>query len=122
MDLLLELPVNAAECVALADLIRASAGDAKRISPRLKAAAFQVTHPILETLRLDPQHAGTWFVAVSSTVNGPAEDWLLHITDAAAPAVAVFPKSLLVTRTRDLVISALPWNEESEQRLRDYAG
>jgi hypothetical protein len=118
VDLSLDLPVNAAECVALADLISACQGDVKRLAPRLKAAALAATDPLLETLRPDPVNAGTWFVAVRSK----GLDWLLHITTAAAPAVALFPKSLLVTRTRDVVISAIPWNAETEQQLKGYAG
>lgn len=97
-----QLPIDAGEAVALADLILELGGHAGRLKSRLPVLKLEHIVPDLATLTADATHPETWYIAVAAK-----EPLILHITASSAPVVALFPKAMMISRTHNLVISAV---------------
>lgn len=67
------------------------------------------------SLAQDPVHAAAYFMAVDAYTAGSTTPLLLRMALASAPASALFPNAMLITRTRsgqnqEFVISAIPFS------------
>ncbi len=107
-----QLPIDAGEAVALAALILDVGGHPGRLKSRLPVLRLQQIVPDLETLVADGTHAQTWYIAVQAK-----EPLILHLTASSAPAVALFPKAMMIARTNELVVSAVADTPDNRSRL-----
>ncbi|MBS1876476.1 MAG: hypothetical protein JSU00_24890 [Acidobacteria bacterium] len=124
------LPVRAADAIALADIIfdaaerRPFRDDVRnRIAARLNAERFDRLTPHPGSLAEDPVHASAFFIAVDSTDSAPH---LLRIALASAPASALFPNPILITRSRsragrEIVVNAIPFAASNVEEVRKFA-
>jgi hypothetical protein len=111
-----QLPIDAGEAVALADLILEVGGHAGRLKSRLPVLKLQRIVPDPVTLTADATHPETWYIAVQAK-----EPLILHITASSAPAVVLFPQSMMISRTHNLVISAVSDTPEHRAVLKAAA-
>lgn len=126
----LTLPVRASDAIALADIIfdaaerRPFRDDVRgRIGARLSAERFAGLRPYPGSLAQDPVHASAFFIAVDGADASP---FLLRVALASAPASALFPNPVLITRSqsragRELVISAIPFAQSNSPEIRKFA-
>jgi hypothetical protein len=129
----LVLPVRAAEAMAVADVIletaerRPLADDVRnRVGGRLAALRLDGLKAWPGSLARDPVHASSYFIAVEGSPESGADCWLLRVALASAPASALFPNPVLITRSRgstggEIVISAIPFASTNSNEVRAYA-
>lgn len=120
----IELPVNASEAGALADIVFSHAGGPKLDAARKRIAALVAArkfssftaHP--GSLQRDPIHPTTFYMAV--------DDVLLRLAPASSPSSGLFPNSLLIGRLRtasgrEAVVNAIPFAAGDWDNIRTFA-
>ncbi|MFB3826468.1 MAG: hypothetical protein ACE15B_06845 [Bryobacteraceae bacterium] len=121
----LELPLSAAEAVALGALIFEHTGSRRltddlrgRLAERAAGLRLESFVPYLGSLERDPVHERAFYLAADARQGAPL---LLRIAAASAPASGLYPKSLLIARGRNLVVNASPFGPEDERNVRVFA-
>jgi len=125
----LDLPVRPNEASEVAALLYAHA-DRKpltddlrnRLAARAAVLRLETLTPHFGSLARDPLHASAYYLAV----DGKETPHLLHIAIAGAPTSSVFPKPLLIGRTRrmngpEIVVNAIPFGPGDRENIWNYA-
>jgi hypothetical protein len=109
------------EAAALARLVFDAAGQKpltgevrSRVAARCR---LETLRPWFGSLARDPVHKSTFYIAVDG-----AAPVLLHLASASAPTSSVFPNALLIGRTSDLVVNAVPFGPTDRENLDAFAG
>ncbi len=121
----LDLPLSASEAVDLGALIFEHAGNRRltddlrgRLAERTAGLRLESFISHLGSLERDPVHEQAFYLAVDAREGAPL---LLRFAHASAPASGLYPKSLLIARSRNLVVNASPFGPEDERNVRLFA-
>lgn len=126
----LDLPLRPRETAELANIVFLLAerkplnDDVRgRVASRLVAVQFESLRPYPLSLDRDPVHHSTFYMAVDGQ---NAEPLLLHMSPAAAPTSAIFPKPLLIGRMRqpngpEIILNAIPFGPSNQQNIERFA-
>ncbi len=129
----IELPLKASEAAALADLIfqhaegKTLSEDLRnRLAGRIAALGLSSITPYPGSLQRDPINSGAYYMAVDGLSSGTPQALLLHMSSAATPSTALFPKALLIGRMRpgggrEVVVSVSPFASTDRDQIKTFA-
>ncbi len=126
---LFDLPLRLADAVPLAELIFQHAegkpvnDDVRsRIGGRSRALQTDALRLCPESLERDPIHPSAYYMCVDGIGGQPL---LLRIALASAPSSGLFPKAILIGRTkllsREMVINTVPFGPADAERIRTFS-
>ena len=126
---LFDLPLRLADAVRLAELIFQHAENKalndevrSRIGGRALVLDYQGMRPWPDSLERDPIHPSAYYMCVDGIAGQPL---LLRIALASAPSSGLFPKAILIGRTkllsREIVINVVPFGPADSERIRTFS-
>ena len=126
---LFDLPLRLSDAVRLAELIFQHAENKTltdevrgRIGGRALVLDYQGMRPWPDSLERDPIHPSAYYMCVDGVGGEPL---LLRVALASAPSSGLFPKAILIGRTkllsREMVVNIVPFGPADSERIRTFS-